>query len=193
MAGDAVAEFAYTYGTPPNDLERMSSDREKGLLEEGKRYLLLRRLSNALAEAAEELSSAARGYLSSEDVESVVQRWRHALPDVVMEAGRYLSASTAEAISDAMEHLRVALVGEHWLSQAHSSLNIAHVRVEEALRKTNVMTPPPSILVEVDVGSASPQEIADILSDLSILYRRMGGNGIDFSPQGVYVVAGDER
>lgn len=46
-----------------------------------------------------------------------------------------------------------------------------------------------SVLVTVDAGSASREEIADILSDLSILYRRMGGSGITFTPQNVHSLA----
>ncbi|HEX6040049.1 hypothetical protein [Longimicrobium sp.] len=45
------------------------------------------------------------------------------------------------------------------------------------------------LVLTVDPGSAPPEEIADILSDLSILYRRMGGSGINFTPQDVHIFA----
>lgn len=41
------------------------------------------------------------------------------------------------------------------------------------------------LLIEVNAGSATPEEIADILSDISILYRKMGGSGINLSIEGV--------
>lgn len=48
----------------------------------------------------------------------------------------------------------------------------------------------PGILVTVDPGAAPAEAIADLLSDLSILYRRMGGSGINFTPQVTHVLAG---
>jgi hypothetical protein len=46
-----------------------------------------------------------------------------------------------------------------------------------------------ALLVLVEPGSAPPGDIADILSDLSILYRKLGGTGINFAFQEVHVVA----
>lgn len=40
----------------------------------------------------------------------------------------------------------------------------------------------------VDPGTAPPEDIADVLSDLSILYRKMGGSGINFSLKGIHIV-----
>lgn len=41
------------------------------------------------------------------------------------------------------------------------------------------------LLIEVNSGDATPEEIAEILSDISILYRRMGGSGLNLSVEGV--------
>lgn len=38
----------------------------------------------------------------------------------------------------------------------------------------------------IDAGTASDQQIADVLSDLSLLYRAVGGSGINFTLSGVY-------
>ncbi|MBB4634410.1 hypothetical protein [Longimicrobium terrae] len=51
-------------------------------------------------------------------------------------------------------------------------------------------SPMSSISILIDPGSAPAEEIADILSDLSVLYRRIGGSGIDFTPEGVRMLAG---
>lgn len=46
-----------------------------------------------------------------------------------------------------------------------------------------------NLVLTLDPGSAPPDAIAEILADLSILYRRMGGSGINFTPQAVHVLA----
>jgi hypothetical protein len=46
----------------------------------------------------------------------------------------------------------------------------------------------PILRVIVDPGAASAKEIADVLSDLSILYRRIGGSGINFTPDDAHVL-----
>lgn len=48
---------------------------------------------------------------------------------------------------------------------------------------------PAELAVFIDPGTAPPEEIAEILSALSILYRRMGGSGINFTPQDVHFLA----
>jgi hypothetical protein len=40
--------------------------------------------------------------------------------------------------------------------------------------------------VVVDPGEAPPEAIAEVLSEISLLYRRMGGSGINFSLAGVH-------
>ena len=52
--------------------------------------------------------------------------------------------------------------------------------------KTNELFSIPfqSIQFLVQPGSASPKEIADLLADVSILYRLMGGSGISFDIEG---------
>lgn len=49
----------------------------------------------------------------------------------------------------------------------------------------------PALLVLVDPGEAPPEVIADVLSDLSILYRKLGGSGINFALHEVHLVAGE--
>jgi transcriptional regulator with XRE-family HTH domain len=44
----------------------------------------------------------------------------------------------------------------------------------------------------LDQGSAPNETIADILSDLSILYRMKGGSGINFEPSGIILTASHE-
>ena len=39
--------------------------------------------------------------------------------------------------------------------------------------------------IKVSLGSTPASELSDILSDLSIIYRKMGGSGLDFSMNGV--------
>jgi hypothetical protein len=73
------------------------------------------------------------------------------------------------------------------------------VRVEERLEferdeaGEEVMVTPldvlPALTLWVDPGSAPSAAIADVLSDLSILYRRMGGAGINFIPYGINVLS----
>lgn len=41
------------------------------------------------------------------------------------------------------------------------------------------------IEIFVDIGDAPEEEIVDILSDISSLYRMMGGNGISFTFKGI--------
>ena len=36
--------------------------------------------------------------------------------------------------------------------------------------------------IEIYLGTAPPEEISDLLSNISILYRNMGGSGINFAP-----------
>jgi hypothetical protein len=74
---------------------------------------------------------------------------------------------------------------------AAAASEVEHVAYLLGLPQRSVETHPLS--VTVDTGSASAEEIADILSDLSVLYRRMGGSGIDFTPQGVHILAGGEE
>ena len=45
-----------------------------------------------------------------------------------------------------------------------------------------------TLSITVDPGTAPPEDIADVLSDLSILYRKMGGSGINFSLKGIHIV-----
>ncbi len=41
--------------------------------------------------------------------------------------------------------------------------------------------------VFVEKGNASKKEIADIISDISVLYRKIGGSGINFSFEGIHI------
>ena len=50
---------------------------------------------------------------------------------------------------------------------------------------SNVQAEPAKLHIDIDPGTAPPEEIADILSDLSILYRLYGGSGITFTLDGV--------
>jgi len=43
--------------------------------------------------------------------------------------------------------------------------------------------------ISIDQGSASDDKIAELLADISILYRMMGGSGINFEPSGVHHIA----
>ncbi len=45
-----------------------------------------------------------------------------------------------------------------------------------------------SIEFELNSGAAPLELVADILSDLSILYFKKGGSGLDFSPNGINIV-----
>lgn len=47
----------------------------------------------------------------------------------------------------------------------------------------------PALLVHVDPGTAPPEDVAEVLAELSILYRRLGGAGITFSPDGTLIAA----
>lgn len=115
----------------------------------------------------------------------------------------------AEGLDDLVTGGKLHPDVETRLAQAHLRLHpspaalmdiqesLATLRVAESMlaaavleRSSPLLTP---LSVTVDPGSASPAEVADILSDLSILYRRMRGSGIDFSPQGVEIFAEAER
>lgn len=55
-----------------------------------------------------------------------------------------------------------------------------------------VPSPGPNLLITVDCGDAAPEEIAELLADLSLLYRRVGGSGIDFSLSELHLLAPEE-
>jgi len=46
----------------------------------------------------------------------------------------------------------------------------------------------PQLQLIIDQGSAPPELISGILADLSLIYREMGGSGINFAPDGVLKV-----
>lgn len=58
-------------------------------------------------------------------------------------------------------------------------------RFEDFLEKYADLQPTDldALKLEVYPGSAPPEEIADLLSNLSILYQKMGGSGINFTPE----------
>lgn len=45
----------------------------------------------------------------------------------------------------------------------------------------------PKITINVKKGDASPEVIADLLSEISILYRKTGGSGINFSLENIRI------
>ena len=53
--------------------------------------------------------------------------------------------------------------------------------------RNRFITSPVPLRLMVDPGTAPPEVIADILSDMSILYRKSGGTGIEFRLQDVLV------
>jgi len=61
---------------------------------------------------------------------------------------------------------------------------------EEQPEYTKLNTVP--ITIAIDPGSASQELVADILSDISILYRLSGGSGINFSLLEIHTMAGSE-
>ncbi|WP_118975751.1 hypothetical protein [Taibaiella koreensis] len=58
----------------------------------------------------------------------------------------------------------------------------------------NISTALPIDKVDVDIdrGTASDEQIADILSELSLLNRMMGGSGINFELTGIFNLENDE-
>ncbi len=42
--------------------------------------------------------------------------------------------------------------------------------------------------VYIETGRASKEEIAEIIADISILYRKLGGTGINFSFEGIHIL-----
>ena len=47
----------------------------------------------------------------------------------------------------------------------------------------------PTLTVEVALGTSPMEVVSDLLSDISILYRKMGGSGINFTPEGAIILS----
>jgi hypothetical protein len=58
------------------------------------------------------------------------------------------------------------------------------IKIEPVTKQPEIL----SVELLVDPGSAPPEVIADILSDLSMLYRKTGGSGITFTPDSITVL-----
>jgi hypothetical protein len=104
-----------------------------------------------------------------------------------------LSRSAVGLIAEAGAAMRE--LAPHSLSQSDLEVGVRTVKgfLEDARTELLVARTSPdalrSLTITVDAGSAPPEEIAEILSDLSILYRRMGGSGINYKSQYVHVLA----
>jgi len=56
---------------------------------------------------------------------------------------------------------------------------------EQGIRESEAMQIKEELHLLIDQGNASDEEVADLLSDISILYRMQGGAGINFEIEGI--------
>lgn len=47
----------------------------------------------------------------------------------------------------------------------------------------------PTLTINIIIGTSPQEEVSDLLSDISILYRKMGGSGINFTPEGTIILS----
>jgi hypothetical protein len=147
----------------------------------------LRALATAVVLHLEELLNGRTTRPLKEDLNRVAQLLEDYAELVPHLPGGYFNVAVTQAIRD---HLR-AYATTHNAGSLRMALRSANHLAQWGEEPKDLPTSP-ALVLRVDPGSAPPEEIADILSDISLLYRKMGGSGINFTPQGIHFLAAVE-